>query len=162
MLYMARDTDFVKIGVAQQSNLLRRWMELQIGNPRELEFRVLSEEGGQPEERAMHLRFKDLLVRGEWFRLEGELAAMWERSAPLNRRKAMGRPPDQRRGAEALLLRLLADGPVQAPRVAAEAKMAGFSSKTMRRAANAVGVIRPHKGLQRHLITWSLPTMQKA
>jgi len=68
------DTNYVKIGYCKASPETRL-QQLQVGNVRKLRI-VASCEGTLGAETELHLRFKDSLVRGEWFRPTAELDAM--------------------------------------------------------------------------------------
>lgn len=62
----------VKIGKATKGKLHSRLMGIQIGNPDELVVLGVMD-GGRKEERQLHLLFRHLHVRGEWFKYEAEL-----------------------------------------------------------------------------------------
>jgi hypothetical protein len=62
----------VKIGYAR--NPAARLAELQTGSDARLEI-IATLPGGQVVERALHVRFAHLRLRGEWFRYSGDLAA---------------------------------------------------------------------------------------
>ena len=68
-LYIIRCREFYKIGVA--NDVESRLAQLSTGNPFPLEVQVLYEfENAEPIERALHQRYKENRVRGEWFKLE--------------------------------------------------------------------------------------------
>ena len=58
-------TEFVKIGMTIREPL-KRLLDMQVGNPRELRIIATSESHN---ERDLHVLFKGRRVRGEWFRL---------------------------------------------------------------------------------------------
>ena len=62
---------FVKIGMAADPR--RRMQDHQISVPFKLKMLAIIE-GGMEEENKLHAQFKHLHERGEWFRLEGDLA----------------------------------------------------------------------------------------
>lgn len=155
MVYLARDQEFIKIGLAQESNLLRRWMELQIGNPREIEFRVFDLAGERMVEKELHEKFAHLKVRGEWFRMDDDLEAMWDKAAKAEERKPLGRPPVVKIRAIKWVAEQLADGPLLASTIRARGKEAGFTPKTIWRAGKALGIQRQERMPSQ--ITWELP-----
>jgi hypothetical protein len=61
----------VKIGAA--ANIRRRIGQLQIGCPAELRI-LFHEEGGKVREQELHRTFGAQRIRGDWFRLEGQVA----------------------------------------------------------------------------------------
>jgi hypothetical protein len=63
----------VKIGFTSNDPKLRL-KELQTGNPHALQL-LLVREGTMGQEAWLHNYFKELWIRGEWFRLEGHLAS---------------------------------------------------------------------------------------
>lgn len=63
----------VKIGVA--TDVLSRLMSLQIGSPEPLRLRAVIENAGMKQERELHAKFDAQRLRGEWFTLDGDLAA---------------------------------------------------------------------------------------
>lgn len=63
----------IKIGTAGLYCVAKRLDSLQIGNPEELVIRA-TVVGGRTLERAFHIEFSHLRIRGEWFRNEPELA----------------------------------------------------------------------------------------
>lgn len=70
-VYVIGFSDFVKIGWS--FSIARRIEEIQIGVPEKLTvYRCL--EGTIQHERALHRRFSKYRLRGEWFRLDGDLA----------------------------------------------------------------------------------------
>ena len=72
IVYLVQCGYFLKIGIAHQSKMNQRLNALQVGNPFEL--RLLSTiKGEEKEEKLLHLKYKDLLVRGEWFHLSREI-----------------------------------------------------------------------------------------
>ena len=156
MIYLARDTEYLKIGLAQPSNLVSRMDTLRVGNPRELEFRLHCETGGRLEEKALHHRFASSRVRGEWFRINDELLQIWESATPLSNREPRGRKPTTRKAAAEWLMNFLSRGPALASEVARAAETAGYRGKTLRRAADAIGVKRPRDGLNPQTIVWAI------
>jgi len=68
----ARACGPIKIGFSR--DVLARLIRLQIGNPNELVL-LAACEGSERDESALHSRFADLWVRGEWFREAHELLA---------------------------------------------------------------------------------------
>lgn len=73
MIYFIRDTssDFVKIGYSYEPE--NRLKQLQTGSVARLEIIVVIP-GDMTEEKALHKKFIDYRVRGEWYRYEGALA----------------------------------------------------------------------------------------
>ncbi len=73
----AHGTGRVKIGhtMGGKPALMNRIEDLQTGCPLSL-VAIAVMPGGAPEERALHRKFRGLHERGEWFRLEGDLAAL--------------------------------------------------------------------------------------
>lgn len=67
----AEDTGFIKIGIAE--NPVARLADLQVASPHRLTLRHTIP-GGRATEQALHDRWADLRVRGEWFHLAGDLA----------------------------------------------------------------------------------------
>ncbi len=65
-----KGTNLVKIGWAKDP--VARMATLQTGSPHEFELMAVGE-GGAKEEHALHRRFADDHVRGEWFRMSGEI-----------------------------------------------------------------------------------------
>jgi hypothetical protein len=117
-------------------------MELQIGNPRPLEFRVHCPVGGMPEERALQKRFRNHRALGEWFRLTPTLLRLWDKATVVERSRVLGRPRVQLRDAMTWLTRLLADGPVSATDVRNQGRRLKYSDKTIWRASNELNVDR--------------------
>jgi len=157
MIYLAKDGEFMKIGLAATRVSLRYRMDtFRVGNPRELEFRLLSETGARAEEKALHLKMAEHRVRGEWFRVNSALLALWESAEPLVNRSPRGRPQTTRLAAISWLEDLLLLGPVLASEIRREGARRGFSGKTLGRAADAIGVKRPTAGLNSQTIVWSL------
>ena len=150
---------FVKIGwAATLENAYVRWSNIQIGNPRRVEMRLIGE-GSLEEEARMHRRFHAYAVRGEWFRIEGEVAELLAASQPLPSRMGLGRggrPPTERDAAEQWLVGVLSDGPRPAGEILAAGVAAGHSQKTIRRAADRLGVLRDPPGGGRSC-RWLLP-----
>lgn len=77
VVYLVQEEDdgAVKIGRSTWEAFPSRLADLQSANPRLLRLRQLIR-GGAGLERTLHGYFEPLLIRGEWFRCEGELAAM--------------------------------------------------------------------------------------
>lgn len=72
MIYFVEGGDLVKIGMAE--DVPARVARMQTGSP--IPLRLLGYvPGGRDVERALHRRFRDLRVRGEWFRRVDELHA---------------------------------------------------------------------------------------
>lgn len=72
LVYFIKVGQFVKIGTT--TNLSSRINSFQIGCP--YEFTILATiPGGRREEQGFHRKFSHLSHTGEWFRMEGELAA---------------------------------------------------------------------------------------
>ncbi len=67
----AKDTNYIKIGVSGCPK--RRMSLLQVGCPFELKLIATLAQHGSITEGELHTRFRDLRVRGEWFKLEGSL-----------------------------------------------------------------------------------------
>ena len=75
MIYFVEGGDLVKIGMAE--DVPARVARMQTGSP--IQLRLLgSMPGDRDVERALHRRFRDLRVRGEWFRRADELHAYIE------------------------------------------------------------------------------------
>ena len=74
-VYFLRDGDLVKIGYASSVN--KRISKLQIGSGRHLTL-IGAVPGGRDVERFIHWQFRKHRIRGEWFRIEGALAAFIE------------------------------------------------------------------------------------
>ena len=75
MIYFVAGGDLVKIGTAE--DVPARVMKLQIGSP--ISLRLLGcVPGDRDVEQLLHHRFRDLHVRGEWFRYVDELRAYVE------------------------------------------------------------------------------------
>ena len=158
MIYLARDGEFVKIGVAQRSNLYRRWLELQIGNPREIQFRIHRHLGSRKLEKALHQQFETQWVRGEWFRIDATLEAIWESACPVERRP-QGKPPIQRQRVMRWLEKQLSQGPMHVSELIKRAENIGVQrgSKSLRRAATVLGVKRSRqKGAPNTHTMWTL------
>jgi hypothetical protein len=87
------DRSHIKIGVTGQADInefiaLKRLAALQCGNPRLLVLVALAP-GDVWRERELHLEFSSLLVRGEWFRHEGQVkewAFRWRLERSLRER----------------------------------------------------------------------------
>jgi hypothetical protein len=75
-LYLIRSGDHVKIGISR--NIKARLADLQVGNPVPLAIiATFAFADAGPVERAVHERFADARVRGEWFQLkEGDLEVL--------------------------------------------------------------------------------------
>jgi hypothetical protein len=69
----------------------------------------------------------------------------------------IGRPPDKRAAAAEWLTTYLADAgkPVKASTITEDAKQYGMSQKTLRRAADDMGIVKSAKGGPN--VTWDLP-----
>lgn len=148
--------DFVKIGwAATLDNAYIRWSNIQIGNPRRIEMCVIKA-GSLRDEAALHKRFRGYAVRGEWFRLEGDVKELLATAEPLSSREGSGRPPRERSAAEQWLIAVLSDGPRPAGQIFAAGMSAGHSQKTIRRAADRLLVLRDPPGGGR-LCRWLLP-----
>lgn len=74
-VYFIADGEFVKIGAAVDAR--KRMADLQVANPRPLKLLFVLD-GGYAEEDRLHVRFSDYHERGDWFRIEGALAAFIE------------------------------------------------------------------------------------
>jgi hypothetical protein len=149
---------FVKFGwAANLENAYARWINIQIGNPRRLEMRVIGE-GTLADESALHARLNKHAVRGEWFRVEGIVRDVLASATPLPQRLGFGsgRPPVERTAAEQWLIEALAAGPRAAGEIYAAGVAAGHSQKTVRRAADSLGVRRDPPGGGR-ACRWMLP-----
>lgn len=72
LVYFISNGNHVKIGSARDPRA--RLAELQIGTSTELSL-IKTEVGGFPRENDLHRQFNHLRIRGEWFRLDGTLAA---------------------------------------------------------------------------------------
>lgn len=156
MIYLARDEECIKIGLTRESNLHRRWMELQIGNPRLIQFRVWDMAGEMVMEKELHQKFSHLKIRGEWFMIDHDLEAMWERAQIVRLPKVVGRPPATRERAMVWLEAQLSSGPMLGEEVMTKGGQLGFSSKTIRRAADRIGVLRPNKKLLPEQMVWKM------
>ena len=132
-------------------------MELQIGNPRRLDFRIHSHQGTRKLERQLHLKFKEYQAVGEWFEINDELQAMWDLAEPVNLRRLMGRPPVQKPRAVELVREQLKTGPKLASDLIAQGAEIGLSKKTIWRAGEELQVQKVQRGLS-NTIEWSLPT----
>lgn len=76
-VYFIQDEDGpIKIGYSE-GNPYRRLNAFCTGNPRELKL-LVSIPGGREEEQALHERFADLRVKGEWFRPDARLLGFIE------------------------------------------------------------------------------------
>ena len=64
VVYFIRDGEFVKIGYSD--NPKRRMSDLQMANPRKLEF-LGSFPGGEADEQRLHMVFEQFHIRNEWF-----------------------------------------------------------------------------------------------
>ena len=153
MIYLAKDGIYIKIGYAQSSNLHRRWMELQIGNPRELEFRIYDEDASMEQEQLLHKKFNNQHFRGEWFIINDELENMWNVSRVENHNKILGRPKIILTQAVEWLDSIMKDGPILATEARKKATLSGFSSKTITRAAKELKIQRKQNGLS-NTIVW--------
>ena len=71
-VYFALAGDFVKIGIAK--NIGRRMRSLQTSLPHEIKL-ICWEVGGRAEECALHSRFANSHIRGEWFSYSAEIRA---------------------------------------------------------------------------------------
>ena len=69
--FITQDNQFVKIGYTK-NNPERRIISLQIGNPRPLQIEKVIN-GGKSAEDALHIRFADYHIRGEWYWLSDEI-----------------------------------------------------------------------------------------
>jgi len=70
VVYFVRSGDFIKIGTAGKP--AKRMAELRTSSPVKLTL-LLTIPGGLSVEKALHQRFAELRVRGEWFRAEPAL-----------------------------------------------------------------------------------------
>lgn len=82
MVYFIKCNDLVKIGFSCDVN--RRFKQLKTANGKPLEL-IHSIKGDRTVEKALHNRYKDLKVRGEWFKLYPEIQ-MWIDYDKLSRR----------------------------------------------------------------------------
>jgi hypothetical protein len=155
MIYLARDEEFIKIGLAVKSNVVRRWMELQIGNPRPISMRIYNESDEYEEEKRLHLRFQKQLIRGEWFLVNSELEEMWTQSFELER-KNIGRPPIVKTQIANWLRELLKDSPKLGNEVYSLCDLKGFRRRTLRRVAKEIGVV-VDSSMGRKNTFWRLP-----
>lgn len=139
---------FVKIGwAASVENAYARWISIQIGNPRRIKMQLIAD-GSLRAEAALHGQLQQYAVRGEWFRIEGAVEAVLAEARPLPSRGGVGggRPPTERTAAEQWLIRALSPGPRSAGELFAAGVDAGHSQKTVRRAADDLGVLRDPPG----------------
>jgi hypothetical protein len=75
VIYFITNEREVKVGYTQSKSLFRRLKHLQIGNSQRL--RILATcDGDFTAEFNLHCRFRNLRIRGEWFNLNDELAAL--------------------------------------------------------------------------------------
>ena len=132
-----------------------RWINIQIGNPRRLDMRLIGD-GSLRDEAALHAQLRKHAVRGEWFRIEGDVEGVLATARPLPSRIGTGRPPTERNAAEQWLITALSAGSRSAGEVFAAGIEAGHSQKTVRRAADALGVLRDPPGGGRRC-RWLLP-----
>lgn len=72
-------SDFVKIGFCKSGGESMRLMQLQTGNPEKLSIIALLQDVPTKMESDLHFKFQRYWVRGEWFRLDGELKDFVER-----------------------------------------------------------------------------------
>lgn len=79
--YLIEDAEAGLVKIGHAANPWARMSELQAGNPRELRIVALLPPGGETEERAMHRRFYEDRVRGEWFRWSPDLRELAVRHA---------------------------------------------------------------------------------
>lgn len=151
---------FVKIGwAATLENAYVRWSNIQIGNPRRVEMRLIGE-GSVEEEARMHRSFHAYAVRGEWFRIEGEVAELLAASRRCRRgrdsgaagaRRSSGTPPSSGSSAccPTALGRLARSSPPASPpgtaRRRSGTRPTGSACCATRRAADgaAAGCCRP-------------------
>lgn len=82
------ETDFVKIGYSESPS--GRMRHLQTAHPHDL--KILARVSGTMKmERALHRHFKNRHVRGEWFRLSGDVQSLIDKLCRgLNADKAIG------------------------------------------------------------------------
>jgi hypothetical protein len=148
---------FVKIGwAASVENAYARWISIQIGNPRRIKMHLIGD-GSLHDEAALHGQLRQHAIRGEWFRIEGAVETVLAKARPLPPRAfGAGRPPTERTAAEQWLIRALASGPRSAGELFAAGVEAGHSQKTVRRAADALAVLRDPPGGGRRC-RWMLP-----
>lgn len=76
LIYLIACHDFVKIGIA--SDVKSRLAALALCNPYPLSV-VAACPGGLADEKSLHEKFKAYRTRGEWFKVEGELASFMKR-----------------------------------------------------------------------------------
>ncbi|MDQ3676030.1 MAG: hypothetical protein M3401_04370 [Actinomycetota bacterium] len=150
---------YAKIGWASSvEHAYARWGALQTGNPRLLTLSLVAP-GDITEEAALHRRHQQHYVRGEWFRVEGSVEQLVHDSVALPKRSregAVGRPPTEREAAQLWLKERLALGPTRAQDVFSVARVDGHSQKTIRRAADDLGVLRVPPGGGTNC-KWELP-----
>ncbi len=149
---------FVKIGwAASVENAYARWISIQIGNPRRIKMHLIGD-GSLHDEGALHRQLREHAVRGEWFRIEGAVESVLAKARPLSPRAGLGtgRPPTERTAAEQWLIRALSSGSRSAGELFAAGVEAGHSQKTVRRAADDLGVLRDPPGGGRRC-RWMLP-----
>lgn len=72
-VYLAGFGQYVKIGFTSGTQIEYRIQEIQVGCPEKIEM-LCAIPGSFKMEAALHRRFKELRLHGEWFRREGDLA----------------------------------------------------------------------------------------
>lgn len=152
---------YAKIGWASSiDHAHARRSSHQTGNPRQLDLLIVGP-GSLAAEAALHEALRDQAVRGEWFHVEGAVAETIARSHQPPARGGAGgggrpgRPRTERGAAQAWLTAQLIEGPLPAGEVLQRAALDGHSLKTVRRAADELGVVREPPGGGRHC-TWRL------
>jgi hypothetical protein len=153
MIYLARDENYIKIGYAHDTNLHRRWIEIQIGNPRELEFRIFDKNATMADEQLLQKSFKNQHYRGEWFLINEELEKLWNNSSPEYHNKVLGRPSKVLPKVIKWLENIMEDGPILASEIHQKALKKGFSRKSLTRAARVINIERKQTGLS-NTIVW--------
>src|SRR5262249_50595481 len=83
VIYFVQDSDrlAIKIDCVKDNTVEKRRGELQVGNPSALVI-LATLPGGREEEKALHLRFAQARVRGEWFRPVPELIKLIAEADP--------------------------------------------------------------------------------
>jgi len=70
-VYVVGYGEYVKIGISR--DVVARVAALQVGAPEEIRI-IAVLDGWEAEERALHIRFEQYRLKGEWFRKTGDLA----------------------------------------------------------------------------------------
>lgn len=71
-VYMITDGEYIKIGIS--NNTLSRLTALQTSNARKLRVAIVIPNAGAKHEANLHLVYKDKRAKGEWFKIDEEIA----------------------------------------------------------------------------------------